>query len=214
MAALLQNLNQFLTAIAGFLTPLALFHVFWSTLLGIIIGALPGLTATMGVALVTTLTYKLPPDLAILILICVYNGAIYGGSRSAILLNIPGTPANAATTLDGFPLARAGLAGKAMGIATSGSVLGSLIGMFFLATVAPVLGNYALKLQSFAFFWRAIFGIAVMRNPTAEVVQEARDSIIPRLGEVFRYWRTIIRSGLIGTIIGIIPGVGEDIAAW
>lgn len=280
MHVLLDNLSQFFSAIAGFLTPLALFHVFWSTLLGIIIGALPGLTATMGVALVTTLTYKLPPDLAILILICVYNGAIYGGSRSAILLNIPGTPANAATTLDGFPLAKQGLAGKAMGIATSGSVLGSLIGMFFLATVAPVLGNYALKFQSFEFFWLAIFGIViaghltaledpikgwiagflgllvamvgqegihayerfsygttellggfalipamvgafgfaevltVMRDPAAEVVQEARDSIIPRLGEVFRYWRTIIRSGLIGTIIGIIPGVGEDIAAW
>ncbi len=56
--------------------------------------------------------------------------------------------------------------------------------------------------------------LTVMRSPAAEVVQEARDSIIPRLGEVFRYWRTIIRSGLIGTIIGIIPGVGEGIAAW
>jgi putative tricarboxylic transport membrane protein len=280
MVVIVENLGNFLNAIAGFLAPQALFHILWSTLLGIIIGALPGLTATMGVALVTTLTYKLPPDLAILILICVYNGAIYGGSRSAILLNIPGTPANAATTLDGFPLARAGLAGKAMGIATSGSVLGSLIGMIFLATVAPLLGNYALKFQSFEFVWLAIFGIVisghltaledpikgwiagflglltamvgqegihayerftygttelmggfelipamvgafgfaevltVMRDPAAEVVQEARDSIIPKLEEVFRYWRTIIRSGLIGTIIGIIPGVGEDIAAW
>ena len=74
----------------------------------------------MGVALMTTLTYKLSPDLAVMILICMYVGAIYGGSRSAILLNIPGTPANAATTLDGNPLARQGMAGKAMGIATSG----------------------------------------------------------------------------------------------
>ena len=96
----------------------------WSTFLGIVIGALPGLTATMGVALMTTLTYKLAADLAILILMCVYVGAIYGGSRTAILINIPGTPANAATTLDGFPLAKQGLAGRAMGVATSGSVLG------------------------------------------------------------------------------------------
>jgi putative tricarboxylic transport membrane protein len=280
MTGLIDNLARFLSAIAGFITPLALFHMAWSTLLGIIIGALPGLTATMGIALITTLTYKLPPDLAILVLICVYVGAIYGGSRTAILINIPGTPANAATTLDGFPLATQGLAGRAMGIATSGSVLGSLIGMFFLATIAPILGNYALKFQSFEFFWLAIFGIvisghltaledpikgwiagflgllvamvgqegihayerfsygttellggfalipamvgafgfaevlSVMQNPPAERAESPRDSIIPKIADVVRYWRTIIRSGLIGTLIGIIPGVGEDIGAW
>ena len=277
---MLDNLLSFLSAITDFLTPVALFHVVWSTFLGIIIGALPGLTATMGVALMTTLTYKLAPDLAVMILICMYVGAIYGGSRSAILLNIPGTPANAATTLDGNPLARQGLAGKAMGIATSGSVMGSIIGMFFLATLAPLLGNYALKFQSYEFFWLAVFGIvisghltalddpikgwiagflglmvamvgqegihayerftygvtellggfalipamvgafgfaevlAVMRNRNPEIVNETKDSIIPKLGEVFCHWRTIIRSGIIGTFIGIIPGVGEDIGAW
>ncbi|MDH4264201.1 MAG: tripartite tricarboxylate transporter permease [Deltaproteobacteria bacterium] len=280
MGVLLDNLGMFLGAIAGFLTPLALFHMAWATLLGIGIGALPGLTATMGVALITTLTYKLSPDLAILILICVYVGAIYGGSRTAILINIPGTPANAATALDGFPLAKQGLAGRAMGVATSGSVLGSIIGIFFLATLAPLLGNYALKFHSYEFFWLAIFGIVisghltalddpikgwiagflglmtsmvgqegihayerftygstellggfalipamvgafgfaevltVMRNPQPELADNPQDSVIPKLADVARYWRTIIRSGLIGTIIGIIPGVGEDIGAW
>jgi len=279
-SALLDNLAQFLAALAGFLSPLALFHMAWSTLLGIVIGALPGLTATMGVALVTTVTYKLPADLAVLILMCVYVGAIYGGSRTAILINIPGTPANAATTLDGFPLAKQGLAGRAMGVATTGSVLGSVIGMFFLATLAPALGNYALKFQSYEFFWLAIFGIvvsghltalhdpikgwiagflglmvamvgqegihayerftygttellggfalipamvgafgfaevlSVMRDPPAELAENPRDSVVPKIEDVIRYWRTIIRSGLIGTVIGIIPGVGEDIGAW
>jgi putative tricarboxylic transport membrane protein len=280
MGILVDNLVLFLQAIGSFITPWALFHMAWSTLLGIIIGALPGLTATMGVALITTLTYKLQPDLAILVLICVYVGAIYGGSRTAILLNIPGTPANAATTLDGFPLAKQGLAGRAMGVATSGSVLGSIIGMFFLATLAPLLGNYALKFQSYEFFWLAIFGIVisghltslddpikgwiagflglltamvgqegihayerftygttelmggfslipamvgafglaevltVMRNPPAEMAKNPQDSVIPRLADIMKYKRTIIRSGLIGTVIGIIPGVGEDIGAW
>lgn len=280
MDGLFHNLSRFLDAIVGFLSPLALFHMAWATLLGIIIGALPGLTATMGIALITTLTYKLPPNLAILVLICVYVGAIYGGSRTAILINIPGTPANAATTLDGFPLAMQGLAGRAMGVATSGSVLGSFIGMFFLATVAPILGNYALNFQSFEFFWLSIFGIiisghltaledpikgwisgflgllvamvgqegihayerftygttellggfalipamvgafgfaevlSVMRNPPAKMAEVPRDSIFPKLKDVVKYWRTIIRSGLIGTLIGIIPGVGEDIGAW
>jgi putative tricarboxylic transport membrane protein len=280
LATVVHNLGQFTAAILGFLTPMALFHMAWSTLLGIVIGALPGLTATMGVALVTTLTYKIDADLAILILMCVYVGAIYGGSRTAILINIPGTPANAATTLDGFPLAKKGLAGRAMGVATSGSVLGSVIGMFFLATLAPLLGNYALKFQSFEFFWLAIFGIVisghltalqdpikgwiagfiglmtamvgqegiyaydrftygttellggfalipamvgafgfaevltVMRDPPAEMADNPQDSVIPRWQDIVKYWRTIVRSGLIGTIIGIIPGVGEDIGAW
>lgn len=272
--------GYFVNGLLSFLNPMALFHIAWSTLLGITIGILPGLTATMGIALVTTLTYKLQPDLAILILICVYVGAIYGGSRTAILLNIPGTPANAATTVDGFPLAKQGLAGRAMGVATSGSAIGTLIGMLFLATVAPTLGNYALRFQSYEFAWLAIFGIvisgqmtaledplkgwiagfiglmvamvgqegihafnrftygdnqllggialipamvgafglaeiiSVMRSPQPEVIKSAGDSVIPRLRDITKYWRTIVRSGLIGTAIGIIPGVGEDIGAW
>jgi len=241
---------------------------------------LPGLTATLGVALLTTLTFKMAAGDAILILICMYVGAIYGGSRSAILLNIPGTPANAATTLDGFPLARRGEAGRAMGIATSGSVLGTLIGILALATIAPVLAEFALSFGAFEFFWLAVFGIVisghltaledpikgwiagflglmvamigqegihayprfafgstdlaggigllpalvgafgfsevliVMKQPAAEVVRAATDRVVPRLADLVRYWRTIIRSGVIGTTMGIIPGVGEDLGAW
>ena len=91
------GLESFLSAIGGFVTSFAIIDVFWATLLGIVVGMLPGLTATLGVALMTTLTFQMEADRAILILICMYVGAIYGGSRSAILLNIPGTPANAAT---------------------------------------------------------------------------------------------------------------------
>ena len=120
-------------SIANFSTPEIIFYALLSSLVGVIMGALPGLTATMALALMTTLTLKLPPNQALLILICTYVGAIYGGSRSAILLNIPGTPASAASCLDGYALAKQGLAGRAMGIATTGSVLGTFIGMFFLA---------------------------------------------------------------------------------
>src|ERR687892_1554430 len=132
-------------ALLGLMTASALFNVLWATLLGIVVGMLPGLTATLGVALMTTLTFKMAAGDAILILICTYVGAIYGGSRSAILLNIPGTPASAASCLDGHALARQGLAGRAMGIATTGSVLGTLIGMVALAAFTPVLGELALK---------------------------------------------------------------------
>jgi putative tricarboxylic transport membrane protein len=161
------NLALLGQALWGFMNPGVLFAVAWATLLGIVVGALSGLTATVGVALLTTLTFKMAASDAILILICMYVGAIYGGSRSAIPLNIPGTPANAATTLDGFPLAQRGEAGRAMGIATTGSFLGTLIGIFFLATIAPVLAEFALRFGAFEFFWLAVFGIVISGHLTA-----------------------------------------------
>ena len=274
-----QGLIAFWHSLASFLTVESIFYALASSLVGVVIGALPGLTATMGVALMTTLTIKLPPAQALLILICTYVGAIYGGSRSAILLNIPGTPASAASCLDGYALARAGHAGRAMGIATTGSVMGTLIGMFFLALFTPLLGDLALKFGAYEFFWLAVFGVIVSATLTggdplkgwiagfaglfvatigqdgihayerfsfgtrdlaggfslvpalvgafgfAEVLvamQEKRppvkidpfDSVIPKIRDVFQYWRTILRSGVIGTFIGIVPGVGEDVAAW
>ena len=266
-------------SLATFATPTVIFYALLSSLVGVVMGALPGLTATMSLALVTTLTLKLQPNEALLILICTYVGAIYGGSRSAILLNIPGTPASAASCLDGYALARQGLAGRAMGIATSGSVLGTLIGMFFLAFFTPVLGNMALKFGAYEFFWLALFGVLIagtltgddplkgwiagiagifvatigqeaqyayerfafgvrdlaggiqlvpalvgafgfaelltaMKERQAPVKISAFDTVIPRLRDVTQYWRTIVRSGLIGTGVGIVPGVGEDVAAW
>lgn len=266
--------------VTHFLTPASLFNVAWATLLGLVIGILPGLTATMGVALLVTLTYKMAPDQAILTLMCVYLGAIYGGSRTAILLNIPGTPANAAATLDGHPLALQGKAGLAMGLATTSSTLGTLVGIFFLAIIAPVLSEAALKFGSYEFFWLALFGVVISGQMTgsdtplkgyiagilgllvamigmetlhahqrftfgipalgggvdlipamvgafglAEILSSMKrtaianiapvnDRVVPSLREIFQYWRTIIRSGIIGTFVGIIPGVGEDVGSW
>ncbi|MFL5169571.1 MAG: tripartite tricarboxylate transporter permease, partial [Microvirga sp.] len=158
---MLHSLEQFGGALAHLLSGWGILNVFWATLLGIVIGALPGLTATMGVALMTTLTFTMPHEQAILVLVCIYVGAIYGGSRSAILLNIPGTPASACSTLDGFPLARQGLAGRAMGISTSGSWLGTLFGILCVAALTPILSEVALKFQSFEFFWISVFGIVI-----------------------------------------------------
>ncbi|MBA7652460.1 hypothetical protein ES703_60294 [subsurface metagenome] len=275
-----QGLIQLGNELSGFLTPRLIFDVFWSTQLGILVGMLPGLTATMGVALMTTLTYKFASSHAILILICMYIGAIFGGSRTAILINIPGTPANAATTVDGNPLAKQGKAGQAMGLATTGSFLGSLFGMLMLAIFTPIIGNAALSFHSFEYFWLTIFGIVicgsltapkdplkgwvagflglfvatigmegmhayrrfsfgnvnlaggiqllpamigvfgfsevlmVMKQPKIKIVSRKIERVIPHLKDIIKYWKTIIRSGFIGTVIGAIPGVGEDIAAW
>ena len=145
---------------------LGTFFTFWpltyalgATLVGILVGCMPGLSATLAIALLTTLTIKMPPNDAILILICAYVGAIYGGSRTAILLNIPGTAANAAACLDGYQLALKGQAGRAMGIATCGSVAGSLFGILCLALLTPALGEVALSFGAFEFFWLALFGV-------------------------------------------------------
>ena len=275
----MEGLVAFGRSLASFADPASIALMLASSLAGVIIGALPGLTATMGVALMTTLTIKMESSQALLVLICTYVGAIYGGSRSAILLNIPGTPASAASCLDGHALAKQGLAGRAMGIATSGSVLGTLIGMVFLAWFTPILGDIALKFGAYEFFWLALFGVIIAGTLTgddplkgwiagmlgiftacvgqeaifaydrfsfgsrdlaggfnlvpalvgafgfAELLSAVRekqapvkinpfDSVIPKLADVTRYWRTILRSGLIGTFIGILPGVGEDVAAW
>lgn len=86
---------------------------------GIAIGSLPGLTATMGVALLLPITYKMEPEAGILLLLGIYVGAIYGGSISAILLKTPGTPAAAATILDGYEMTKRGEAGRALSISTN-----------------------------------------------------------------------------------------------
>lgn len=163
----MDGVSAFLAAIGALATPGSLFNVVWATLLGIAVGMMPGLTATLGVALLTTLTFRMPAGDAILILICTYVGAIYGGSRTAILLNIPGTPANAASALDGFALARQGRAGEALGIATIGSFLGSLIGMLLLVLIAPQLAEFGLRFQSFEFVWLAVFGVVIAGRITA-----------------------------------------------
>lgn len=158
---------ELIKAIWDLLTPNILFSVFWATFLGIIVGMLPGLTATMGIALLTGLTFQWESSNAIVILIAMYVGAIYGGSRSAILVNIPGTPANAATCIDGHPLALQGKAGEAIGIATTSSFFGSTIALFFMAFFTPYLGQIALKFQSFEFFWLTLFGVLICGNLTA-----------------------------------------------
>src|ERR1700712_6145330 len=115
-------------AYLGFLNITSITFGLGGALIGIIVGCLPGLSATLCIALLTTLTIKLPANDAILILICSYVGTLYGGSRTAILLNIPGTAANAASCAGGHALALRGEAGRAIGIATSGAFSGTLFG--------------------------------------------------------------------------------------
>src|SRR5919202_2716185 len=116
---MLEGLADVGRAYLGFLNIYSLIYGLGGALIGIIVGCMPGLSATLCIALLTTLTIKLPANDAILVLVCSYVGTLYGGSRTAILLNIPGTAANAASCAEGHALALRGEAGRAIGIATS-----------------------------------------------------------------------------------------------
>ena len=113
--------------------------LFGTVIPGITFGALPGLTATLGVALLTTVTYGLSTELAMVALIGIYVGALYGGSHASILINIPGRGAAAATALDGYQICLKGRGGEAIGTATLTSFLGTSAGMLAVVTAIPLL---------------------------------------------------------------------------
>ena len=131
--------------------PVNILLLFGSVLMGIIFGAMPGLTATLGVALLTTLTFGFKPDQAFIALLGIYVGGVYGGSYASILINIPGTAAAAATALDGYPLACRGEGGRALGITTTSSAIGTFVGMLFVVTLSPIISALALKFTSWEF---------------------------------------------------------------
>ena len=147
--------------------PVSIAVLFGSVLLGIIFGAMPGLTSTLGVALLTALTYGMDTALAMVCLLSIYVGGTYGGSYAAILINIPGTAAAAATALDGYPLACRGDAGKAIGLTTTASTIGTIIGMLFVVSISPVISHFALQFTSFEFFLLAFFGILISGTLTS-----------------------------------------------
>jgi putative tricarboxylic transport membrane protein len=248
-------------------------------LIGLIVGALPGLTTTMGIALLTGITFTFAGHSAIALLMGLYVGGVSGGSLSAILIGIPGTPANASSTQDGFPLAMAGKGAQAITISRAASVMGTLFGIGCLAFFTPLLTALALKFTSAEFFLVGLFGVLISGSLTGtdlplkgwiaglfglaigmigtdeltawqrmtfgspelfggvpfipimigffgipqvvealvdekEVLVATLDKTKVKIKEVLQYWWVAIRAGLVGVGIGIIPGVGEDVASW
>lgn len=136
--------------------------MFFSVFLGITIGALPGLTVTMGISILLPFTYKLSPVAGIIGLLGVYVGGNYGGSISACLINIPGTPSAIMTTLDGYPMAKKGFAGKAIFLATTSSFLGGIFSVIVLSLISPVIARIALSFTSVEYFLIGIFGLSTI----------------------------------------------------
>ncbi len=262
------------------LNPINFLFVFIGVTAGIIVGSLPGLTATMGVALLIPFTFGLDPVQGLIMLIGLFCGGIYGGSISAILIGVPGTPSAAATMLDGYAMGKAGLAGKAIGMATIASFIGGTLGALIMTFASPQIAKMALKFGPPEFFSLAFFGLGIIitvsgksilkglisgvfglmltmigfdplsgaprltfgstellggitfipaliglfgysqvfqgieKILTLPSVKSQVKNILPRLAEIKSVGKTMVKSALMGTFIGAIPGTGCDIAAF
>lgn len=129
---------------------------------GIIVGAIPGLTSDLGIILCIPFTYGMDPTMAILMLLAIYCGGTYGGSITAILINTPGTSANAATLFDGYPMTVKGKAFKALQMALFASTIGGLISAFALLFLAPLIAKITLLFGPAEYFALAVFGLSVI----------------------------------------------------
>src|SRR6202521_617112 len=126
--------------------------MFVGIVLGVIIGVLPGLGGANGVAILLPLTFSMPPTSAIILLSCIYWGALFGGAITSILFNIPGEPWSVATTFDGYPLAQQGRAGNALTAAFTSSFIGALVAVIVITFLSPIVASFALEFGPPEFF--------------------------------------------------------------
>jgi putative tricarboxylic transport membrane protein len=264
--------------------PATLLLIFFGTVLGVIFGALPGVSSTMAVVLAMTFTYALDPVTAIAFLVAVYCAAITGGGITAILFKIPGTPSSAPTTFDGFPMVQSGYATKALSISLITSALGGIAAAVAMFLLSPQLSKAALKFGSSELFavsfmglsiltaldegnviktiisalmglWLATVGIdpimgfarftwgnstllsgidmipvmigmfavtqvlkeTVKRSKVEELEDTHKEGVVDKIVSLKELWKmkvTILRSGILGTVVGILPGAGATIASF
>ena len=143
---------EFLTHAADAFTPFMLAIAVIGLVIGIVLGALPGLSSTFSLAVMLPVTFSMEPVTGLIFLGTVYMGSTYGGSFAAILVNTPGTPQSITTTFDGFPMAKKGEGGKALSIACLASVFGGLFGIAVFVWLAPPLAEFALLFGPAEFF--------------------------------------------------------------
>ncbi|MGD8561468.1 MAG: tripartite tricarboxylate transporter permease [Desulfarculaceae bacterium] len=270
----------FIEALTQLIQPLNIGLLILGVGLGIIIGIIPGLGAPLGIAIALPFTFYISPIQAFSLLLGIYSGAIYGGSVSAIMLGIPGTPPAAATLMDGYPMMKAGRGGEALTYSLVGSVIGGLFSTVCLMLIAPVLATFAMQFGPSEYFALGVFGIMVvgkvagdnvfkgfimgalgiflttfgidpvnanMRFTFGSVDLYAGISFIPLLVGLFavpemmfkcedlaqrvlpksalnvklpgvkalyRFKNVLLRSAIIGTIVGIIPAEGGAVGAF
>lgn len=262
------------------LSPLMIGTALLGVTLGIIWGALPGLSTTMAMALLIGLSTGMSQSVAIMFMLGVYTGSVFGGAISAVLINIPGTPDAVPTMLEGHALAKRGEGGLALGTAIAASFMGNWVGIVLLISFIPLLLTLALEFRSWEMFLLAMWGIAISGTMSAgdrplkgwisgwiglliafvgldaihgvsrftfgsfvlddgisyiplliglfglaEVLRVLPQKspagipsevgrVVPPLRMLLKYSVTAIRSGLIGTIVGAIPGAGANVASF
>ncbi len=189
----------------------------FGTVLGIVLGAMPGIGSTVAVAIVLPFTLTMGQAPAIILLLAVYAGSVYGGSIAAILINTPGTPQSAATCLDGYPMAQRGEAGLALGWATVASVVGGLVSAVVLIFAAPQLAAVALEFGPIETFALILLGMTcIVSVSTGSVVKGLMAGMIgiflstvggdPILGEMrftFGNWQLFAGFNLLAVVIGV-----------
>jgi putative tricarboxylic transport membrane protein len=149
-------------AVLNLLHPYTFLAMSFGVAWGIICGALPGLGATIGIALLIPFTFGMSPIIALPMLAGVYAGAIYGGGITAVLLGVPGTSADAATVFDGHPLAQKGLANKGLTASVSASAFGGMFSALVLLFLAPPLARASLAFGPPEYFLVAVFGLTII----------------------------------------------------
>ncbi len=276
-------LTEIGTWLGHLLSPQPLGLMALGVFLGILVGAIPGLTATLAIALLLPFTFRMPPVDALIFLVSIYAGGLYGGAITAITIRIPGAPSNVMTALDGFQMAQRGRAEAALGLATFSSFVGGVFGGAALVLVAPQIAQLALRFQSpetlalvvlalvavagvesasllrgltsaalglmlatvgldpmigAPRYWLGVselmagiplqtlviglFAIAELLRRSAE--PERKPPLRPqlRLRRMFDFWpllrglgaRLPLKSAIIGTVIGALPGAGASMAAF
>ena len=131
-------------------------------IIGLVVGMIPGMTISTGIIVLLPVTFVLPADISIALLLGLYVGGMTGGSFSAVLLNIPGTPSASATAIDGYPMAVRGEAGRALGIAITASFIGGMVSFLFLFLIAPLLAEVALEFRTEDMFAVLFFGLTII----------------------------------------------------
>lgn len=166
--------------------PYLILLIFLTTIIGVVIGVLPGLGATTGAALLLPFTLTMSPVHAIAVLATIYVSATFAGSITAILINTPGTAAAAATTFDGYPLAQRGEAGRALGIAVVSSTVGGVFSILVLCISAPLLARVAYQFRPPEYFALALFGLSMLASISAG------GAVRNLIGGVFGVWLATI----------------------
>ena len=274
------GLDAILASLTHLADPFALLIMLLATAVGMIVGALPGLGTVTALAMILPFTFVLEAPQAIGLLLAIYVSSVYGGSIPAILINVPGTPQSAATTFDGYPLARAGHAAEALGWVTVASTFGGIFSMIVLVIAAPQLAAVAVEFGSVETFALIVFSLTTIAwvsagNPLKGLLAGAFGVVLSTVGvdelsganrftfgnfalsagfhvvpvliglfalsEVFmtagqgvaklgnpivstgfrvasfaKWWalkKTVLRSAMIGTFLGVLPGVGATAAS-